>query len=151
LVVWKHQFSWSATVSIPVFRVWHLVAIVALMVLPACDRGPRTGILAGQVQIDGQPAAGLLLSATLPGQGVGASAVLDAEGRFAIATPVPVGTYVVTVNPPVPDPPGPVPRPAKPFPVSKIPAKYRLDSTTDLRADVKEGPNSFTFELHDAR
>lgn len=127
-----------------------LVLGIALVV-SACDRGPRTGTMAGQVLIDGQPAAGLLLSATLPGQGVGASAVLDAEGRFAIATPVLVGTYVVTVNPPVPLPPGPGPAPAKPLPMGKIPAKCRLDATTDLRAEVKEGPNSFTFELHNSR
>jgi hypothetical protein len=138
-------------VSIPAFRAWPLVAMLVVLFLPACDRGPKMGTIAGQVQIAGLPAAGLQVSVTLPGQGVGASALLDAEGRFAIATPVPVGTYVVTVNPPVPLPPGPGPAPAKPFPVSKIPGKYRLESTTDLRAEVKEGPNSFTFELHNSR
>ena len=79
--------------------------------------------------------------------GVGTRGTLGANGGFAFQDLLPEGEYVVTVTPPLLEPPLPGKGPAvfKKYPL--IPEKYRLEATSDLRATVKKGPNTFRFQL----
>ena len=82
-------------------------------------------------------------------QGNNDEAKLGAGGRFELPRELPVGRYVVTVTPPVvmdmgdaKTSPGPVEKR-----VRDIPERYRRVGSSPLRADVKEGPNTFAFDL----
>ncbi len=121
---------------------------------------PKTSPASGVVTYKGQPVDGANVNFTPPsGDGTGAFAMTDAEGKFKLGTfdqndgAVP-GNYKVIVtkkhvetikNPK--DPNGP---PVKTEEKSLIPVKYSKLSSTSLEATISEaGPNEFTFELKD--
>jgi hypothetical protein len=124
------------------------IVLFTLLAAVGCGpSGPPMGKLAGRVTSGGQPMAGLEVSAMLTREGVGASALLDADGRFAIDEPLPLGEYVITVNPPPMSPPTPGQAPPPPPTKTPIPRKYRLEKTSNLRAPLKPGANWFDFDL----
>jgi len=86
------------------------------------------------------------LSNAKAGQGGGGE--LNASGQVTIDN-IPHGEYVVTVVPPlaIPKPPEPgQPRPTvQDYP--NIPKKFRVATSSPLRAIVKQGATEFTFEL----
>jgi len=129
---------------------------LGLLVLPAfhlgCgggdekDLGP-TGEVEGTVTLDGQPLTEGSVAFYQESSGQTGGAQLGAEGKFKFATPIPVGEYQVSFQPPpleAPDDPEAAKLASAP---STIPEGYHLGSTSKIKADVKEGPNTFSFEL----
>ncbi|WP_437193613.1 carboxypeptidase-like regulatory domain-containing protein [Planctomicrobium sp. SH527] len=121
---------------------------------------PKTSPASGVVTYKGQPVDGANVNFAPPsGDGTGASAMTDAEGKFKLGTfdqadgAVP-GAYKVIITkkkvettPNPKDPNGP---PVKTVETSLIPVKYSKLSSTVLDATVSEaGPNEFVFELKD--
>ena len=130
-----------------------------------------TGTIRGRVLLgDGPPAEGTVVNFLHNARGISASSSTDADGNFALHSPVggdelPVGSYSASVAVPyVPAedvlipafkrmlaqqngeelPPAYKPPVAEPPP---IPAKYRNAETSGLEYDVSEGENEFTIEL----
>ncbi len=108
--------------------------------------------VAGQVLLDGCPLPGSMVVFSLASADgkkftrLG-DARIEADGSFVLSSyrsgdGAPVGDYAVTVTPGF----SLVERPGKPGPNS-VPEKYRKTETTPLKATVKEGKNTFTFEL----
>lgn len=126
-----------------------LVPVLLTALLVGCGaEGPSyTGKVEGTVQCGGQPVTVGDVNFSSSKFGVGTRGTLGANGAFAFQDLLPEGEYVVTVTPPLLEPPLPGKGPAvfKKYPL--IPEKYRLEATSDLRATVKKGPNTFQFDL----
>jgi hypothetical protein len=110
----------------------------------ADETGP-TGAVTIQVNYGGEPVAGASVQIVVPGTAKSAFADLDEVGSVSIPG-VQTGTYTVSVMPPAPEAPDPEkPSPPQTFP--NIPQKFRTETTSPLKAEVKEGDNSFEFDL----
>jgi hypothetical protein len=74
--------------------------------------------------------------------GAGANCVIEPDGKFRFADPVPVGTYQVAIS-------GVRPRPdmRPPYPVSKVPKKFWNMETSGLTLSVHSGDNQHDFKL----
>jgi hypothetical protein len=104
----------------------------------------------GKVTFKGKPVTEGTVTLFNPKTGAGAEAQLGPDGSFAVPGKVVVGEYVVTITPaiymdnsdPQKTPPSPMEKKAP-----NIPGKYRNQARSPLRADVKEGPNSFEFDM----
>jgi hypothetical protein len=124
-----------------------------------CEHKPSTGTVTGNVTYHQQPVTEGNISFRNEAKGLVAGIKLGPEGdyelRFAGGKEIPVGEYVVTIAPPVPQLPiaselGPAPpQPIEVRQFRNIPDKYRSSQTSDLTATVQEGPNRFDFDLHD--
>ncbi len=142
--------------------------VLAAVVVLGCAKGgdpnrPQTYPATGTVTYNGQPvseATVLLISTTSGGRG--ASGMTDASGNFTLTTfeagdgALP-GSYKVRITktivedaPAEPgEPTAPGEEPNMGTQKDLIPAKYKDPNESGLTADVKEGPNTFTFELKD--
>lgn len=108
--------------------------------LPGCGGGsdrPPLGRVTGRVTIDGQPFSGVII-AFLPESGRPATAVTDKDGKYDLdyldekgckVGPNTIGFMVPTGG----------------SPSHAIPKKY--ENKSDLVRDVKDGPNTFDFDL----
>lgn len=111
------------------------------------------GKVSGKVTFRGEPVAqGLVLFAERE-KNLYFTAKLDQEGTYRVKTAegegLPVGSYEVTVNPPVLDAPpiGSTMRPAQVPRFPNIPLKYRVATSSGLKLEVKEGENPFNIEM----
>jgi len=125
------------------------ISAAAIVAFGGCGGGGNpVGTVAGTVTFQSQPVAEGQVSFRSEKTGKGNVAPLDSSGGFSLPEALDVGTYTVFVTPPTPPPPdmdqAPQPPPKE---YSNIPEKYRSEVTSLLRAEVKEGENSFTFEL----
>lgn len=124
--------------------------IAILLLAIGCNRGPETGTVRGKVSFKGQPVKEGRLTFSNLTEGGAAEALLNADGTYAVANGVPLGEYIVEINPltvivdtdPGKSPPAPVEKKAP-----DIPHKYRQQGKTPLKAAVKAGENEFNFEL----
>ena len=135
-----------------------LVLAVALPVLCCgCGGGDEldlglTGTISGTVSHKGQPLTTGRIQFYSVEKSTGGGADLGSDGTYTIETPLPVGSYVVTVHPvaakdmpPPPDPLSEAPSaPAQPPPFA---AKYASMDDSPLTADIEEGENSKDFDL----
>jgi hypothetical protein len=125
---------------------------LALLLLAGCgSRGPQVGDVAGKVTFMGKPVGEGTVNFLNLETGYAADAPLDVEGAYAIHTKLgglPIGTYEVTISPPMyldkSDPKTPPAMLEKR--VRNIPEQYRR-SGSPLKADVKEGKNALNFDL----
>ncbi|MCI0460474.1 MAG: carboxypeptidase regulatory-like domain-containing protein [Gemmataceae bacterium] len=133
-----------------------LVLTVSLLGLGSagCGRsGPPRGDVSGTVTFKDQPVTEGKVTFFNPKEGVGGEGDLRADGRFTIKTQeggLLVGDYIVFVSPLThmkDTDPGKTPPSLEDKPAPNIPAKYRRQDTTPLRATVKEGENDFPFDL----
>jgi hypothetical protein len=126
-----------------------LIATTALMVgCGGSTAGAKKmgGAVSGSVTFQGQPVSEgsvQLYSAT---SGDAATATLDAAGKFKLTTPIPIGSYKVSIMPP-PEPAPQVGVPYAPKEYKNIPLKYRADATSPLKAEIKAEPNVLTLEM----
>lgn len=120
------------------------------LMMVGCGGGPDvgpTGEVEGKVLVDGQPLTEGSVSLYDKTTGNTGGGEVGADGTFKFTVPVPVGKYQVAVLPPD--------APAPDDPQADMAANqnamihdlYRSGETSEIVADVKEGPNSFTFEL----
>ena len=142
--------------------------VVAMVGLVGCGpRGPAVEMVEGVVLLDGEPVEGATVffspapedgkpQGGMPAAGrtgAGGTFRLNAVGGAKAGAGTKVGEYVVTVVKqesdalPAPDPNGP---PAPPGDIKlrdMLPAVYKLGTTSPLRATVKQGKNTYRFEL----
>lgn len=100
------------------------------------------------VTIGGSPVSEGRVDVSTDKGGDAAGGELNASGVATLKN-VPRGMYVVTVQPPLPNPAPPAPgeaAPAKPD-AQKIPPKFHRFATSPLRAEVKEGTAEYQFDL----
>lgn len=117
---------------------------LAIVLAVGCSQ-VREGTVEGKVTVQGKPAAGEHVTFFAAATGEGASAEVGADGTFRLPVPLRVGTFVVTVVTPSPPPmAGPPPKKSN---ILGIPDKFRREETSDLRATVAPGKNTFEFEL----
>ncbi|NUQ61265.1 MAG: hypothetical protein HUU20_02185 [Pirellulales bacterium] len=106
-----------------------------------------TGEVTGKVTMAGQPLGeGTVVFFSKPGVPA-ATGPIGAGGEFRLETPVPAGDYKVAIQPLSGAAPTPESVGAKESPKVEIPPKYLSETTSELTASVKEGPNTVAFEL----
>jgi len=126
------------------------VAWVLLLFPTGCENGPVKGDVRGKVTFKGQPVKEGRVTFLNTKEGGAAEALIGEGGSFAVQGGVVVGDYIVEITPltqivdtdPGKSPPAPVEKPAP-----DIPAKYRQQGKTPLRASVKPGKNEINFDM----
>lgn len=124
-----------------------LIILPAILVAVGCgEAGNPRGTISGDVKYQGQPVTAGEVNLFQKATGVAATAPLDASGHFELDSPMPAGTYNVSVIPPVPkpQPPGTPPEVLPPFPV---PVKYQDPAQSDLTAEVRKGENQLAIVI----
>ncbi|MBN9118790.1 MAG: hypothetical protein J0I06_06465 [Planctomycetes bacterium] len=121
---------------------WLLVGLLAAV---GCSSPPPVGTVSGKVVRKGEPVTTGSANLYLKAKGIGATAPLDAAGRFTIPDPIEVGIYDVYISPPQ--------SPGTGIAVAKggtpVPTKYWQAETSGLTAEVKAGANELLIELKD--
>ena len=129
----------------PISQYATLLAMLLIVVMVGCDKGPPTGTLKGNVTLDGEPYTGSALIIIDAGQG--ASVNIQEDGTFEVEDPLLVGTYKVYLAPPIEDLMAEEAKPtAMPLDV-RVPAKYKNESSTDIEINVVEGENDVLIDL----
>ncbi|MEZ6132200.1 MAG: hypothetical protein R3C59_26365 [Planctomycetaceae bacterium] len=122
-----------------------------LVLLPGCGGGGKeigpTGEVEGKVTLDGEPFAVGSVALYDKTTGNTGGGELSPGGTFKFAVPVPVGTYQVSFPMPEAPPPDDPAVDAAANKNTELHQSYRNGETSGIVAEVKEGPNSFTFEL----
>lgn len=125
------------------------LSIFTLFIATGCGDGggsdqPDLGTVTGVVTMDGKPLANVTVVFT-PTAGRPSNAKTDAAGNYELGylrdtRGAVIGSHQVSISTPQenPTPPGQVYK-------DPIPAKYNTKTT--LTADVKEGANTFDFQL----
>ena len=125
---------------------WLLLASVAIFAACAtgCSKNKSVGSAIGTVTWGGKPVTSGSVLFSDSATGTGATAPLDASGKYQIGS-IPVGTYQVAIT----LPPAPAPHEMQQATMQNvnIPAMYQTPQTSNLTAAVKEGENSFDFKL----
>lgn len=123
-----------------------MLSVVILSFGCSQSSGP-SGRVAGRVTLGDQAVeSGDVIFFKEIGVPVG-GAPLQAGGEFRLDKPLPVGEYRVTIQPPPEAPPTPDGPPPAASPAAQIPPQYMSEATSGLTASVKEGENTFSFEL----
>ncbi|MCA9051127.1 MAG: hypothetical protein KDA89_20465 [Planctomycetaceae bacterium] len=132
--------------------IWSAVPLLVCGLMAGCggggskDLGP-TGKVDGAVTLDGNPLSAGSVAFYQSDTGQSGGGQIGADGKFKFDYPVPIGKYQVSFQPPAPPTPDEL-EPGKAIEQSTdIAPAYQDGSTSGITADVKEGPNSFTFEL----
>ena len=119
------------------------IALLAMLVA-GCGKTDPVGTVEGTVTLNGEPysdAAVIFLSMVT---GQGGTADIGPGGSFKIATPLPVGTYIVYLAPKMGEPTGE----AQPVTIDQsVPDKYWNEAASDISINVSEGPNSVQVQL----
>lgn len=113
------------------------LAYTLLLAVLGCG-GQSVGTLAGTVTYHGKPVPEGEVQIQHKEKGTGAVASL-ANGSFAFAEPMPAGTYLVSVVPPIPVPVAEAKTKFKDQ--AEIPKKARDMKTSGLTVEVKPGAN----------
>ena len=125
--------------------------VMGALALPGCSSGPVKGEVFGKVTFKGQPVKEGTVTFLNTKEGGGAEAEINSDGTYVVPSGVVVGEYDrVEIKPlmemkdtdPGKTPPSKVEKPAP-----NIPAKYRQQGTTPLKATVKSGKNEINFEM----
>lgn len=111
------------------------------------DRGIPTGTVKGTVSIHGERLTLGNINLFSTATGIAAGIPLDTNGTFNIPGGIEIGTYQVTVTPPSAGGDGLGPAPAPAASSSKIPEKYRNQTTSDLQIEIKKGDNHIELDL----
>ncbi len=128
-------------------RIFLAVCLSSAVICTGCSGGMvrKTGKVSGKIELDGVPLSDVVIVFEDAAQGFGASTAVN-DGVYQFETPLVVGDYKVTIQPP----PAPAPTAAASAadsPSAEIPKQYLNASDTDLEASVQEGANTFDFEL----
>ncbi|MCP4174178.1 MAG: hypothetical protein GY758_25785 [Fuerstiella sp.] len=124
------------------------------VVLVGCGSGGKeigpTGEVEGTVTVDGEPLAEGSVAFYNESTGNTGGAELGSGGKFVCAVPVPVGTYQVSFVPSAELAPGDQEADKRAVENDTIHDLYRSGETSEIAAEVKEGLNTFTFDLKKA-
>lgn len=134
-----------------------MVLAVLAMVAPGCQEQEQLGRVYGRVTFQGEPITEGILVFSNAQQGIHMTADLAPDGTYELQNAggfgLPLGTYQVAVNPPIPEPPvmGAPSPPPKPKSFTDIPPKFRELDTSGLSITVVEGENRFDIDMPSAR
>jgi hypothetical protein len=99
----------------------------------------------GKVLLNDAPYSDASVVFTCLDTGRGGVAPIQADGTFRIATPLPIGTYKVYLEPKAIEDEGEQPTPV--YMSDEIPAKYQNETSSDISIEVVEGDNDVTVPL----
>jgi hypothetical protein len=123
-------------------------ALLLIVVVAGCQRGPQLGRVTGTVTANGEPLpfAYVVFNPVKPPRSYG-SAYANERGQYELkfsstSNGAPVGKHQVSITSAKADE---LPDNAKPSARLKIPSKY--NSATELQAEVKPGSNVIDFAL----
>lgn len=103
--------------------------------------------MSGTITFEGAPVTEGFVNLISIESGRAATMPLGPGGKFTFEQPVVIGPYAVFITPPDSAPPTlENQRPDRPDP-KNIPKKYRTDTTTDFKVEVKEGDNDFPLDM----
>jgi hypothetical protein len=127
-----------------------VLALLAVVLVASCDRGPRTGEVSGKVSYDGKPLESGAIN-FFPSDGTTPTAGgIIKDGKYAVAK-VSAGKYKVTISgsqivgqKKLYDTPN---SPTAPITIDPLPEKYKDWNKTELTLDVKPGLNEKNWEL----
>ncbi|NLX95633.1 MAG: hypothetical protein GXY83_05605 [Rhodopirellula sp.] len=125
-----------------------VATVLFAIALSGCggERSP-SGDVTGTVTLNGQPlSAGEIIFFKEIGVPA-AKAKLEPSGAFRLDTGIPVGDYRVAIQPPAEAPPTTESAANADATPAALPPKYLSETTSELTATVKEGANTFAFEL----
>ena len=123
-----------------------LVASLALLLLSGCGGGEPMGTVSGTVTLDGAPVTAGQIG-FISASGYSAVADIGSDGSFTLVENLPVDSYTVTVNPPaLTEAPGEEGDTAT-LEKTAVPDGYFDETTSDLKQEITEGPNTVTIEL----
>ena len=118
----------------------------SVILAAGCSSKPQTGTVTGTVKYDGKPYsnAGVMFLSLETGNGSGGD--IQPDGSYSQADPIVVGTYTVYLAPKAPDlKPGEQPPAA--YMDKTVPEKYWSEASSDIKIDVKEGPNVVPLDI----
>lgn len=126
-----------------------LIACVLLCAMTGCG-GVATGTVKGKVTYNGKPVTDATVQVQSATTGAAAAAQVDGSGSYKLDSPVPVGTYVVTITPFESGPvAGENDENFVPKERTDIPSKFRSASESTLKLTVNSGENTFDVPLTD--
>ena len=127
-----------------------MLVMLGLLACVGCGNTETTGgRVSGKVTSHGEPVTGADIQFRNVDLGTGVTCVLNSDGTFQSEVAIPEATYTISFTPSLSEH---APRangmPVIPKIPSSIPKKYTKIKSSDLKADVKNGPvNEFSFEL----
>ena len=130
-----------------------IIVVLALLglVVAGCKPKAERGRIFGKVAFQGQPVAEGLILFSDSSQGVNMTADLKPNGTYEITTAegvgLPLGTYKVSVCPPLVNPTMGPAAPPKPKEYPNIPKKYRRFETSGLTLTIQQGKNPFDIDM----
>lgn len=129
----------------------NLLASATLALLAGCDSAERIAPVEGTIVFGANPVAEGRVVFSDTEKGVFIAADLDAQGGFRLQTAkgagLPLGGYVVTVEPPLPKVVTGDASKAPKRTFANLPERFRDPATSPLRAIVADGKNRFDFDL----
>lgn len=118
-----------------------LVIFGILMMILGCAAAISKGNIGGEVVTDGKTVTSGQVIFHSRERGIGAIAVITAEGTFKFDVPLDAGEYEVYVRPVPPEPGGPF------IDNIDIPLRYRNMDTSGLKFNVIAGKNDYKIEM----
>jgi hypothetical protein len=133
------------------------VLLLALAALAGCsDDRMKTGYVTGKLTYKGKPVPNGTVTFVPEARGVpSASGEIQPDGTYRLTTYKPhdgavIGAHKIMIVA-VQDTGGRLPEERAATPPLVVPEKYMRTATSGLSADVKEGENTFDFELKDGK
>jgi len=128
-------------------RLMPLVLAVSASIVLGCAGGTTPdpkGKVAGTVTMNGEPLTTGRINFISSELGIGAGGDVSPEGTYTLDGAIPAGEYkaFITFN----IAPSKLGTPEADV-LETVPAKYQSQSTSDLTAEVQDGPNTHDFDL----
>lgn len=125
------------------------VCFSSIALAVGCDSSEpvETGEVEGTVKLAGKPLAAGTVAFQDTTTGATDAAKIGAGGQFKLESPLPVGTYQVSITPPPPPRPDDEAAGKLANAGPSIPDKYQDGSTSGETVEVKKGPNTFTIDF----
>jgi len=129
-----------------------LIAVAAPFIAAAgCQRGPAKAEVRGKITFKGQPVKEGTVTFLNTKEGGAAEAQINSDGTYTVEGGAVIGEYDKVEIKPLMEMKDTDPGKTPPSKVEKtapdIPAKYRQQGSTPLRASVKPGKNEINFDM----
>lgn len=121
--------------------------LTVLLFLVGCSE--KTGTITGRVLYKGEAVTTGAVTFQMPSKGIAQNGKLDATGKFAMAEPMPIGTYHVFYVPPAVEPQDPSKKLPPPEVKTIVPAKFHDLQGSNLTVEVKAGKNDIPIDFKD--
>lgn len=129
-----------------------MVCALSVCILSGCGGSAETvpsGTASGTVKLDGKPLSQARINFVSSTTGTGVYTDLQSDGSYELPNAIPEGDYrVFFTSAGLGDaPPSESGNPEQKDALKEIPKKYQSEQSTDLQALIKEGENTFDFDL----